>query len=78
VATRRGLGLVLTILLLAILASMAAMVVLMIAVGREPAVPGNAFLVVRVEGDLADASSDSVFEPLLAPGGTAPGPSSRT
>ena len=64
-ATRRGLGLVLTILLLAILASMAAMVVLMIAVGREPAVPGNAYLVVRVEGDLADASSDSVFEPLL-------------
>jgi protease-4 len=56
---------VLTILLLAILASMAAMVVLMIAVGREPAVPGNAYLVVRIEGDLADSASDTLFEPLL-------------
>jgi protease-4 len=56
---------VLTILILAIVASMAAMVVLMLAVGREPAVPGNAYLVVRVEGDLADSSSDTMFEPLL-------------
>jgi protease-4 len=65
VATRRGLGLVFTILLLAVLVSMAAMVVLMLAVGREPAVPSNAYLVVRVEGDLADASSDTVFESVL-------------
>ena len=64
-ATRRGLGLVFTILLLAVLVSMAAMVVLMLAVGREPAVPSNAYLVVRVEGDLADASSDTVFESVL-------------
>ncbi len=64
-ATRRGLGLVVTILLLAILVSVAAMVVLMLAMGREPAVPGNAYLVLRVEGDLTDASSDTLFEPLL-------------
>ncbi len=64
-ATRRGLGLVFTILLLAVLVSMAAMVVLMLAVGREPAVPSNAYLVVRVEGDLADASSDTVFESVI-------------
>ena len=64
-ATRRGLGLVFTILLLAVLVSMAAMVVLMLAVGREPAVPSNAYLVVRVEGNLADASSDTVFESVL-------------
>jgi protease-4 len=65
VATRRGLGLVLTILLLAILVSAAAMVVLMIAVGREPAVPANAVLVVRVEGDLADSAADTVFESVI-------------
>jgi len=65
VATRRGLGLVLTILLLAVLVSAAAMVVLMLAVGREPAVPSNAVLVVRVEGDLADAASDTVFASVI-------------
>jgi protease-4 len=56
---------VLTILLLAILVSAAAMVVLMLAVGREPAVPANAVLVVRVEGDLADSASDTVFESVV-------------
>jgi protease IV len=56
---------VLTILLLAVLVSAAAMVVLMLAVGREPAVPSNAVLVVRVEGDLADAASDTVFASVI-------------
>ena len=64
-ATRRGLGLVLSILLLAILVSMAAMVVLALVVGREPPVPSNSVLVVRVEGDLADAASDTVFASVL-------------
>ena len=64
-ATRRGLGLVLIIVLLAILVSTAAMVVLMMAVGREPAVPSNAVLVVRVEGDLADSTADTVFETVV-------------
>ncbi len=65
VATRRGLGLVLTILLLAILVSAAAMVVLMLTVGRQPAIPANAVLAVRVEGDLADSASDTVFEAVV-------------
>jgi protease-4 len=56
---------VLTILLLAILVSAAAMVALMLAVGREPTVPSNGVLVLRVEGDLADAASDTVFESVL-------------
>ena len=55
----------LVILLLAILVSTAAMVVLMMAVGREPAVPSNAILVVRVEGDLADSAADTVFETVV-------------
>ena len=64
-AIRRGPGVVLTILLLAILVSAAAMVVLMFAVGREPAVPPDSFLVVRVEGDLADSASDTVFAAVV-------------
>jgi protease-4 len=56
---------VLTILLLAILVSAAAMVVLMIAVGREPSIPSNAVLVLRVEGDLADSASDTVLESVI-------------
>ena len=64
-ATRRGLGLVLTILLLAILVSAAAMVVLMLVVGREPAVASNSVLVLRVEGDLAEAPSDTVFDTFV-------------
>jgi protease-4 len=62
---RRGLGLVLTILLLAMLLSVAAMVVLMLVVGREPPVAANSLLVLRVEGDLADASSDTILESVL-------------
>ncbi|MFO7691572.1 MAG: signal peptide peptidase SppA [Vicinamibacterales bacterium] len=64
-ATRRGLGLVLTILLLAIFVSAAVMIVLMLAVGREPTIPANAFLVVRVEGDLADSATDTVFAAVV-------------
>jgi protease-4 len=56
---------VLVILLLAILVSVAAMVVLALVVGREPMVPADAVLVVRVEGDLADSASDTVFESVL-------------
>jgi protease-4 len=62
---RRGFGLVLTILLVAIVLSAAAMVVLMLVVGREPTIASNSVLVVRVEGDLADAASDTVFESLV-------------
>ena len=41
------------------------MVVLMLAVGRQPAIPANAVLAVRVEGDLADSASDTVFEAVV-------------
>ena len=65
-ATRRGVGLVLTILLLAVLISVAGMVVLLLVVGREPVVASNSVLALRVEGDLADATSDSVFDSLMS------------
>jgi len=56
---------VLTILLSAVLLSAAGMVVLMLVVGREPAVAANSVLVVRVEGDLADSASDTVLESVM-------------
>jgi len=56
---------VLTIILLAILVSAAAMIVLLFAVGREPAIAPDSFLVVRVEGDLSDSASDTVFAALV-------------
>lgn len=64
-ATRRGFGLVLMILLTAIILSVAAMVVLMLVVGREPIVASNSVLVLRVEGDLADATSDTIVDSLM-------------
>ena len=65
-ATRRGLGLVFTILFLAILISVSGMVLLFFMVGREPAVAANSVLVLRVEGDLAEGSSGSLFDPFMA------------
>lgn len=65
-ATRRGLGLVLTLLLLAVLVSVAGMAVLMLVAGREPAVAADSVLEVRVEGDLADASSENVLDSLMS------------
>ena len=65
-ATRRGIGLVLTILFLAMVISVSGIVMLMLLVGREPAVASNSLLVLRVEGDLAEASSDSLFDPFMA------------
>ena len=56
---------VLIIILLAILVSAAAMIVLLFAVGREPAIAPDSFLVVRVEGDLSDSASDTVFAALV-------------
>jgi len=66
VATRRGVGLVLTILLLAVLISVSGMVLLVLMVGREPTVSANSVLVLRIEGDLADGASDSLFDPFMA------------
>jgi protease IV len=66
VVTRRGFGLVLTILLLAVVVSVGAMVVLALVVGREPAVASNSVLDLRIEGDLADATSETVFDSLMS------------
>ena len=62
---RRGFGLVLTILFLAVLISASGIVMLYLMVGREPAVAANSVLVLRVEGDLAEGASDSLFDSFM-------------
>jgi protease-4 len=66
VATRRGVGVVLAILLLAVLVSVGAMAALALVVGREPAVASGSVLDLRVEGDLAEATADSVLDSLMS------------
>ncbi len=56
----------LTILLLAVIVSLAGMVILALVVGREPAVASDSVLEIRVEGDLADATSETVFDSLMS------------
>jgi protease-4 len=61
VARRRGVGLVLSILFLAVLASTIGMLVIIFLVGREPAVAPHSVLVLHVEGDLSEVPPENVF-----------------
>ena len=51
-AVRRGVWLVIVLIMLAVIASVAGLLLLYTAVGREPQVAGNSTLVLRVGGDL--------------------------
>jgi protease-4 len=66
VAMRRGVGVVLTILILGITVSVGGMLVMLMMVGREPVVSRNSVLTLRVEGDLDEVSSDNVFGTLVS------------
>jgi protease-4 len=57
---RRGLTLIFTLLGLALVVSIAGFAMLYVFLGREPPVPGNAVLVLRVGGDLAEVASGDV------------------
>ena len=57
---RRGIAVILTFLTAAILVSVAGFVVLYLLVGREPSVPSNATLTLRIGGDLAEVGPDDV------------------
>jgi protease-4 len=57
---RRGVAVVLTILAAAIVVSIAGFALLYLVVGREPAVPSNATLTLRVGGDLAEIGPGDV------------------
>src|SRR5262245_30259796 len=57
---RRGFAIIFTLLGLAIVISLASFIVLYILVGREPSVPGNSVLVLRVGGDLEEVVTGDV------------------
>jgi protease-4 len=58
---RRGAALILTLLGTAVAVSIAAFFFLYLLVGREPAVPANATLTLKVGGNLAETIPDDVF-----------------
>ena len=65
-ALRRGVGLVLGLLLIAVLVSAAGMALLWSVAAREPAVARNSTLVLQLDTDLHEASPDDVMRQLFA------------
>src|SRR5438093_2736166 len=61
VAVRRGVWLVIVLIMLAVIASVAGLLLLYTAVGREPQVAGNSTLVLRVGGDLEEMEPGGVI-----------------
>ena len=57
---RRGFAVIFTVLGIAFVVSIAGFALLYVLLGREPAVPGNSVLVLRVGGDLAEVESGDV------------------
>jgi protease IV len=61
VAVRRGVGIVLGLIVLAILVSAAGLVLVAAIVGRQPQIAGNSALVLRVSGDLQEMEPGGVI-----------------
>jgi protease IV len=61
VALRRGVGLVIGLLIFAVLASFASMALLYLFIGGGPTVPSNATLVLRPGGELFEVAPEDVF-----------------
>ena len=64
-AIRRGVGLVLALVLLACLVSFGGLLAIWLAVGGEPTVPSRSTLVLRVDGDPVDGGPDDAFTQFL-------------
>src|SRR5512132_1423786 len=62
---RRGTGLVVTLILIAAVVSMTAVLGLYVIFGREPAVAGNSTLILRVSGDMAEAEPGGVLNQFI-------------
>ena len=58
---RRGVTIILTLLGTAFVVSITMFVLLYMFVGRQPPVPSDATLILRVGGDLAEATPDDVL-----------------
>jgi protease IV len=65
VAVRRGIGLVVGLLVVATLTSVLGMVAIWYVVSREPGVGRNSTLVLRLQGDLVEAAPDDVFRQVI-------------
>lgn len=64
-AMRRGVGLVLAIVIFSCLASLVGLVAIYLLMGREPVVPARSTLVLRLSGDLAEGGPGDVFGQFL-------------
>jgi len=65
VALRRGVGLVLGLILVAVLVSAVGMTAALLLVGAEPAVPSQSTVVLRLRGDLPEVEQLGVLGPFL-------------
>ncbi|HEY7172836.1 MAG TPA: signal peptide peptidase SppA [Vicinamibacterales bacterium] len=59
--TRRGIGIIVSVLIAAVVLSLGGLFALYLLLGREPSVPSNAVLRLRVGGDLAEVAPADVF-----------------
>src|SRR5512146_1047071 len=64
-AARRGVWIVILLIVLAVSVSAVGMLVLVTAVGREPQVAQNSTLVLRIGGDLNEMEPGGVFGPFI-------------
>jgi protease IV len=62
---RRGVGLVLAIVIFSCLASLTGLAAIYLLVGREPVVPARSTLVLRLSGDLGEGGPEDVFGQYL-------------
>lgn len=70
-ALRRGVGLIVGLLVLATVVSVAGMAAVWMLVSREPAVARNSTLVLRLDSDLHEAAPDDVFRQFFGGGPSA-------
>ncbi len=62
---RRGTGLVITLIIIAAVVSLTAVLALYVMFGREPAVAGNSTLMLHVSGDMAEAEPGGVLNQFI-------------
>jgi len=65
VAVRRGVWLVLVLVILAVIVSAGGLITMALLVGREPEVPGNSTLVLKIGGNLEEMEPGGVIGQFL-------------
>jgi len=65
VALRRGVGVVIFLLVSACLVSFVGLMLMWLMVGREPSVPSRSTLVLRIEGDPVEGGAEDGFSQYL-------------